>query len=351
MLLYMNKSKSMISNKSISNSIINNDMILPLLGVAITLYSVMIVPKINLKNFEILDNMLFKLFLVIIVYYLSTKNKTYGIILSIGILFTVLGLKMNNNILLTQQPSNNIVLSQQPSNNIVLSQQPSNNIVLSQQPNDNIVLSPLRSDLVKNAINTKNELTNLLNTTNDNNTINNIKSNIIIQDHIIDSALEEKSHLHSMTLSPTSGANIEYHEKSAYLNKIKLNSLLNTVELRKILDQAYKNNDDNLINEILLLLTHENNKIDLVSNIKNELNNGLDAIKKNDNTLAKEHFDNINNYEIELSEKLRLDNLEHIKKYYNDCNNEKCSRPSNEYNTIEPSDDYNDISPYDPLSN
>ena len=49
MLLYMNKSKSMISNKSISNSIINNDMILPLLGVAITLYSVMIVPKINLK--------------------------------------------------------------------------------------------------------------------------------------------------------------------------------------------------------------------------------------------------------------------------------------------------------------
>ena len=311
MLLYMNKSKSMISNKSISNSIINNDMILPLLGVAITLYSVMIVPKINLKNFEILDNMLFKLFLVIIVYYLSTKNKTYGIILSIGILFTVLGLKIN----------------------------------------DNIVLSPLRSDLVKNAINTKNELTNLLNTTNDNNTINNIKSNIIIQDHIIDSALEEKSHLHSMTLSPTSGANIEYHEKSAYLNKIKLNSLLNTVELRKILDQAYKNNDDNLINEILLLLTHENNKIDLVSNIKNGLNNGLDAIKKNDNTLAKEHFDNINNYEIELSEKLRLDNLEHIKKYYNDCNNEKCSRPSNEYNTIEPSDDYNDISPYDPLSN
>ena len=69
-------------NKSI---ISNNNTILPLLGVAITLYSVMITPKLHLKNFEILDNNLFKLFLVGIVFYLSTKNTKYGIILSIGI--------------------------------------------------------------------------------------------------------------------------------------------------------------------------------------------------------------------------------------------------------------------------
>ena len=300
--------------------VLNNNMLLPLFAVIVTLYSVMIVPKLNLKNLDLLNNMSVKLLLVIGVYYLSTKNKMYGVILSVAILLTVLGLKATTKVLsLTTKPSDSTNLTME------------SNTEITHEPT---VLSPLRSDIIKKAFDTKNELSQLLSNTNDNTTqAAAIKTDMVIQDHIIDSALNEKNHLQLMTTPSPTEPNIEFHKKNASLYKIKLESLLNSVNLRKLLNDEANKYDNDTINELLLLLNHENNKIDLVSNIQNELNNGIIALE-NDNSKAVEHFENINNYEIELAEKLRLENLEHIKKYYESDNFN--NRQSNEYTNVEP---------------
>ncbi len=347
----LNLSPQTTNNLELSNpldfkKILNNEMLLPLLGVAITLYSVMIVPKLNIKNFELLDNMGVKLALVALVYYLSTINKMYGVILAVGILFSVLGYKATNKQnttatvnVVSSNPVN--VVSTNPVNvvptNLNVSTTQVNNVNPTPTQDNEMVLSPVRAEIIQQAYNKRKGFSELLEKSNDND-VSHIKAGIIIQDHIIDSALNEKSHLQLMNLIPTPGPtnnNVEFHKNNAELYKTKLQSLLNSETIREELnDEATLYNKEKL-NELLLLLNHENNKIDLVSNIQNELSQGIQALE-HDKGKATEHFDNVDNYNIELAEKLRLDNIEHIKKYYENLNDAELHRQSNDYTNVEP---------------
>jgi hypothetical protein len=373
MLLYMNKlSSSTLGNTKLDlsppntsklglskpdtskldfNKLLNNEMLLPLLGVAITLYSVMVVPKLNIKNFELLDNMGVKLALVALVYYLSTINKMYGVILAVGILFSVLGYKATKKQTATATSTVNVV-STNPVNVV-----PTQTLSLNQDVNptptqDNaIVLSPVRTEIIQKAYNKRKEFSDLLEKANENDDVLHIKTGITIQDHIIDSALNEKSHLQLMNLTPTPGPtnnNVEFHKNNAELYKTKLQSLLNSEMLREELNNEATLYNKEKLNELLLLLNHENNKIDLVSNIQNELSQGIQALE-HDKGKATEHFDNVDNYNIELAEKLRLDNVEHIKKYYENLNDAELHRQSNDYTEVEPDlEETYQVAPYEP---
>jgi len=345
-------SKLGLSNPLDFNKLLNNEMLLPLLGVAITLYSVMVVPKLNIKNFELLDNMGVKLALVALVYYLSTINKMYGVILAVGILFSVLGYKATNKQNATATVN---VVSTNPVNvvstNLNVSTTQVNNVNPTPTQDNAIVLSPVRTEIIQKAYNKRKEFSELLEKANDNNDVLHIKTGITIQDHIIDSALNEKSHLQLMNLTPTPGPtnnNVEFHKNNAELYKTKLQSLLNSEMIREELNNEATLYNKEKLNELLLLLNHENNKIDLVSNIQNELSQGIQALE-HDKGKATEHFDNVDNYNIELAEKLRLDNVEHIKKYYDNLNDAELHRQSNDYTEVEPDlEDIYQVAPYEP---
>jgi hypothetical protein len=345
-------SKLGLSNPLDFNKLLNNEMLLPLLGVAITLYSVMVVPKLNIKNLELLDNMGVKLALVALVYYLSTINKMYGVILAVGILFSVLGYKATNKQNATATVN---VVSTNPVNvvptNLNVSTTQVNNVNPTPTQDNAIVLSPVRTEIIQKAYNKRKGFSELLEKANDNDDVLHIKTGITIQDHIIDSALNEKSHLQLMNLTPTPGPtnnNVEFHKNNAELYKTKLQSLLNSEMLREELNNEATLYNKEKLNELLLLLNHENNKIDLVSNIQNELSQGIQALE-HDKGKATEHFDNVDNYNIELAEKLRLYNVEHIKKYYDNLNDAELHRQSNDYTDVEPDlEETYQVAPYEP---
>jgi hypothetical protein len=324
------------------NTLLNNKMLLPLVSVAITLYSVMIVPKLNMPNYQLLDNMLFKLALVALVYYVSTINKTYGIVLSIGILFTVFGIKSKYRHTPSLTPSH--IPSETPSHipsetpSLIPSETPSTMTlqIPSLMPNvdTNISLSPRSSEIIKESLQ---EIEHFKTKCGESNVVAN-SDDTIIHEHIIDSVLNEKTHLTHLTQQPDN----EYHKKNAYLYKLKLDSLLATNKIRNMLKQHNDNYEESILNNLLLLLNHENNKIDLITKILSAQDDGMQT---SDNDKAIEHFENMNNYEIELAEKLRLDNMEHIKKYYSEADSN--NRQSNEYENVESVMDNYNISPYD----
>ena len=293
------KIKSLFDNDIISQ-LYEYENLLPLLAVSITLYSVMVTPKLHSDNLEIFNNIFFKLALVILIYYITKHNKLVGLILSIGILFTILGLNYNNSIYKVSATNNNSYVN--PSN-----------ILLSSEDND-IIMSCLSNRQM------------LVNKLNDNTIPPNIKSeinnNVLVNEHIIDSILKATEHSHNIS-DNKSKEECQYHNDRATKYKIKSKSLLNTIKLRDLLNQNLSEED---INKILILLTHENNKVDLINNINNEYDN----ISNNNN--VEEHFSNINDYCIDLENKLKLDNLDNIINYYN--NNNTNDRQSNNLNDV-----------------
>lgn len=308
-----NISKSFLNNEMF-NDIYNNEFILPILAVVITLYSVMITPKIHSPNLKIYNNMLFKLLLIGFIYFITTKNKMLGIILTISILFTILNLSYNNSIYkISQTYENNYDTNYDnncdnncncnnydnncncnKSNNSNNNNYDNNNHDNNHNDDNTILLTPRKHEIMKESLNNRNNLMDYL-TSNDvpKHNKEEINNDILIQDHIIDSILKVTENEHYCKIN-----NSNYHKNIANKYKIKLDSLINSNKLRNILKKS--NNNDNDVKKILLLLTHENNKIDLVNNINNEYLNYNDAINKNDDNLAKEHYTNIENYEIQL---------------------------------------------------
>lgn len=300
------KIKSVFDNDIISQ-LYEYENLLPLLAVSITLYSVMVTPKLHSDNLEIFNNIFFKLALVIIIYYITKHNKLVGLILSIGILFTILGLNYNNSIYKVSTFNDN--------NNSYLD--PSNNILLSSDDND-IIMKCLSNRQM------------LVNKLNDNTVLPNIKSEInnklLVHEHIIDSVLKANEHSHNIS-DNKSKEECHYHNDRANKYKIKSKSLLNTIKLRDLLNQNLSEED---IKKILILLTHENNKVDLINNINNEYDNILN--NNHNKNIVEEHFSNINDYCIDLENKLKLDNLDNIINYYN--NNDTNIRQSNDLNEL-----------------
>jgi len=304
------KIKSIFDNDMISQ-FYNNDTLLPLLAVSITLYSVMITPKLHSDNLDIFNNIFFKLGLVVMVYYVTTNNKLIGLILTIGILFTILGLNYNNSIYKVSTINDN------------------DNRLLSS--NDNILLSSDDNNIIMNCLSNRQTLVNQLN---DNTILQNYKpeinNKILVNEHIIDSVLKANEHSNNISDNKSKDECI-YHNDRANKYNIKSKCLLNTIKLRDLLNQNHSEED---IKKILILLTHENNKIDLINNINNEYNNisKYNNNNNNDNNIIEEHFSNINDYCIDLENKLKLENLDNIIKYYNQSNTN--IRQSNDLNNL-----------------
>ena len=287
----------------------NNDTLLPLLAVSITLYSVMITPKLHSENLDIFNNIFFKLGLVVMVYYITKNNKLMGLILTIGILFTILGLNYNNSIYKVS------IINDDNIND--------DNI------NDNILLSSDDNNIIMNCLSNRQTLVNQLN---DNTILPNYKpeinNKILVHEHIIDSILKANEHSNNISDNKSKDECI-YHNDRANKYNIKSKSLLNTIKLRDLLNQNHSDED---IKKILILLTHENNKIDLINNINNEYNNISKYNNNNDKNIIEEHFSNINDYCIDLENKLKLENLDNIINYYN--HNDTNIRQSNDLHNL-----------------
>lgn len=302
------KMKSLFDNDIISQ-LYEYENLLPLFAVSITLYSVMVTPKLHSDNLEIFNNIFFKLALVIIIYYITTHNKLVGLALSIGILFTIFGLNYNNSIykISTTNDNNNLL----PFNNN------------SYKKSSNILLSSEDNDIITRCLSDRQMLVNKLN---DNTVLPNVKSEInnkvLVNEHVIDSILKATEHVNNIS-DDKSKEECHYHNDRASKYKIKSKSLLNTIKLRDLLNQNLSEED---IKKILILLTHENNKVDLINNINNEYDNILN------NNNVEEHFSNINDYCIDLENKLKLDNMDNIINYYS--NNNTNIRQSNDLDDL-----------------